>query len=128
MKILLMLAVLLLAWSPSLPATHLERGCIPAPDYMEVPHWVEEELCKPDGTEDGKVSAISIISRDEVGPIEYLAFFPTKTAAEEQDMDKWIGTAIFEIDMNGNRGRLILFRSADNRTYFAPRSIPGMEV
>ena len=128
MKHLLLIAAFLLITFPGpAPAVHLERGCLPAPDYMEVPHWVQDELCMPEGTEDDKIYVYSIVSRDDVGPIEYLAFYLTRDAAEDQDMGKWLGTAIFEIE-DGSRGRMILFRSSGGRVHDAPRSIRGIEI
>ncbi len=127
MKHLLLAAFLLLTFPGPAPATHVERGCAPAPDYMRVPHWVENELCKPVGSVDDTIYVRAIVSRDEFGPIEYVAFYLTREAAENSEMDKWIGTAVFEIE-DGRRGRMLLYGSASGRKYHAPRTITGMEV
>ena len=134
MKKLLLLAALLL-WS-TIPgpaaATHVERGCREAPLYMQVPHWVQDELCKPAGIEDGHFYAVGIVMRGRDGnAVEMLAIYPTQEAADERDTEKLIGVLIFEIDPDtGRRQRVIEYRSEiTDREYHAPARVnPGMEV
>ena len=74
MKKLLLLAALLLWSTMPAAATHVERGCRDAPLYMQVPHWVQAELCKPAGIEDGHFYTVGIVMRGRDGnAVEMLA-------------------------------------------------------
>ncbi len=133
MKTLLMLvAVLLITFPGPAPATHIDRGCRPAPVYMQVPHWVQDELCKPVGT-DGSVHGISVFMRGQDGEgHEMIALYLTLEAANDQDMDKLIGVLVFAVDPDtGRRQRLLMYRSnTSDRIYNAPpqEMPPGLSV
>jgi hypothetical protein len=91
-------------------ASHVERGCSPAPVALQVPHWVEEEVCtgKP-------VYKVSFAARDSEGNhYALVALF----RSEELGEGSRIGTLIFLLNEDGTQYVLLsAYYSATGRNY-----------
>ncbi len=106
-------------------ATHLERGCKAPPAYMEVPHWVANYLC-----DYPQLGGISVwITQEDGSRVDIVSFYTSQEAADRGDMSEYVATAVFELDLFGNRRRLLIFGTADgSKQYVAGEVVEGLAL
>jgi len=99
-------------------AAHLERGCKEAPARMEIPHRVQDFLCRPAL---GVYPSTSVTMRNRDGRvIDFVAMFESEEM--KGNPEGWVATAVFEVK-DGQRGRLLVFGTAEGWKYVA-RGVP----
>lgn len=118
MKAIKFLTTLVLAgallFAPTQVTAH-DTGCKPAPTRMAIPHWVQHDICYG-----GNVYATIVAGFDHQTerPIAIVSFYKTEKARDNQDLEEWIGSGVFEYSETTQRlGKLLIYGSASGRRF-----------